>query len=124
MEFEFDPAESADNKAWREVDFEEAQDKDPDLAFARGPSWPGTASRGESVGLAIKSGDRVRIISASRTENEVGSEAASKDDSRWAVRPQRRNVGTEPRGKSREAAKPALRGSRPNAKDGPSSLRG
>jgi hypothetical protein len=28
MEFEFDPAESAANKAWREVDFEEAQDKD------------------------------------------------------------------------------------------------
>ena len=81
MEFEFDRAKSAANKAKHGIDFEDAPElwKDPDRAFA--PALVGPEPRlvaigkiGDKVWTAIFTwrGDRVRIVSVRRARtNEV-----------------------------------------------------
>jgi len=81
MEFEFDPAKSAANKAKHGIDFDEAQElsKDPDRALA--PALTGSEPRivaigkiGDKIWTAVFTwrGDRVRIISVRRArKNEI-----------------------------------------------------
>jgi uncharacterized protein len=81
MDFEFDPAKSAANRAKHGIDFEQAQGlwNDPDHALA--PALAGSEPRfvaigkiGDKIWTAVFTwrGDRVRIISVRRArENEV-----------------------------------------------------
>jgi uncharacterized protein len=81
MDFEFDPAKSAANKAKHGIDFVEAQElwRDPERAFA--PALAGVEPRfvaigkiGDKVWTAVFTwrGDRVRMISVRRArKNEV-----------------------------------------------------
>lgn len=81
MEFEFDQAKSAANKAKHGIDFEEAQAlwKDPDRAFAPAltasePRFVAIGKIGDKIWSAVFTwrGDRVRIISVRRArKNEV-----------------------------------------------------